>query len=290
MRDPRYDILFEPVKIGPVTAKNRFYQVPHCNGGGYRDPSAVADMRRVKAEGGWAVRLHRAGGDPSHLRDHALSSNCALWDDADMPVLARMAEAIHEHGALAGIELVHAGINGPNLYSREVPLGPTPCRSSPSPTIRCRRAPWTRRTSRNLRRWHRAAFRRAKRAGYRSGLCLCRAWLRHRPAFPVAAAPTSAATNMAARSKTARACMREIIEDTKDAVGDTLRRAGADGDRRDAGPTGLHQCRSARCHRACMPSCPTSGTWRMAPGRTAPAPRASRRKAARKTLSPASRS
>ena len=27
-RDPRYDILFEPVDIGPVTARNRFYQVP----------------------------------------------------------------------------------------------------------------------------------------------------------------------------------------------------------------------------------------------------------------------
>jgi 2,4-dienoyl-CoA reductase-like NADH-dependent reductase (Old Yellow Enzyme family) len=26
----RYKILFEPVKIGPVTAKNRFYQVPHA--------------------------------------------------------------------------------------------------------------------------------------------------------------------------------------------------------------------------------------------------------------------
>jgi dimethylamine/trimethylamine dehydrogenase len=24
-RDPRYDVLFEPVKIGPVTARNRFY-------------------------------------------------------------------------------------------------------------------------------------------------------------------------------------------------------------------------------------------------------------------------
>ena len=35
-RDPRYDILFEPVRIGPVTAKNRFYQVPHCSGMGYR--------------------------------------------------------------------------------------------------------------------------------------------------------------------------------------------------------------------------------------------------------------
>jgi len=29
-RDPRYDVLFEPVKIGPVVAPNRFYQVPHC--------------------------------------------------------------------------------------------------------------------------------------------------------------------------------------------------------------------------------------------------------------------
>lgn len=47
-RDPRYDILFEPVKIGPVTAKNRFYQVPHCNGGGYRDPSAYAGHRYAR--------------------------------------------------------------------------------------------------------------------------------------------------------------------------------------------------------------------------------------------------
>ena len=50
MRDPRYDILFEPMAIGPLTAKNRFYQVPHCNGGGYRDPSATAAMRATKAE------------------------------------------------------------------------------------------------------------------------------------------------------------------------------------------------------------------------------------------------
>jgi dimethylamine/trimethylamine dehydrogenase len=35
-RDARYDIFFEPVRIGPVTAKNRFYDVPHCNGTGYR--------------------------------------------------------------------------------------------------------------------------------------------------------------------------------------------------------------------------------------------------------------
>ena len=55
MRDPKYDVLFEPVRIGPLTAKNRFFQVPHCNGMGYRDPVACAEMRAVKAQGGWAV-------------------------------------------------------------------------------------------------------------------------------------------------------------------------------------------------------------------------------------------
>jgi hypothetical protein len=31
-RDPKYDILFEPVQIGPKTMRNLFYQAPHCSG------------------------------------------------------------------------------------------------------------------------------------------------------------------------------------------------------------------------------------------------------------------
>jgi len=54
-RDPRFDVLFEPVQIGPVTAPNRFYQVPHCTGMGYRRPNSVAAFRGVKAEGGWGT-------------------------------------------------------------------------------------------------------------------------------------------------------------------------------------------------------------------------------------------
>jgi len=34
-----------------VTAANRFYQVPHCNGFGHRMPKSLAAMRAVKAEG-----------------------------------------------------------------------------------------------------------------------------------------------------------------------------------------------------------------------------------------------
>ena len=41
-RDPRHDILFKPVQIGPKTAKNRFYQVPHCNAMGYMKPQGDA--------------------------------------------------------------------------------------------------------------------------------------------------------------------------------------------------------------------------------------------------------
>jgi len=52
-RDPKYDILFEPIRIGPKTLKNRFYQVPHCIGAGSERPGTQAANRAMKAEGGW---------------------------------------------------------------------------------------------------------------------------------------------------------------------------------------------------------------------------------------------
>jgi dimethylamine/trimethylamine dehydrogenase len=54
-QDSRYDILFMPLQIGPVTAKNQFYQVPHFTGMRYLRPRMLAEMRSVKAEGGWGV-------------------------------------------------------------------------------------------------------------------------------------------------------------------------------------------------------------------------------------------
>ena len=50
-RDPRHDILFEPIQIGPKVMKNRFYQVPHCNGFGSEKPFSQAYFRALKAEG-----------------------------------------------------------------------------------------------------------------------------------------------------------------------------------------------------------------------------------------------
>src|SRR5207253_519855 len=46
-RDPKYDILFEPIQLGPKTMKNRFYQIPHCNGFGSEKPLSQAHFRAM---------------------------------------------------------------------------------------------------------------------------------------------------------------------------------------------------------------------------------------------------
>jgi dimethylamine/trimethylamine dehydrogenase len=164
-RDPRYDVLFEPVKIGPLTTKNRFYQVPHCNGMGYRDVTALATMRGIKAEGGWGVVC------TEQVEIHPSSEitpfiELRLWDDRDIPGLARTSEAIHRHGALAGIELAYNGMNGSNFYTREVPMGPAhlPIATFFNDPVQARAM--DRQDIADLRRWHRQAVLRARQAGF----------------------------------------------------------------------------------------------------------------------------
>jgi dimethylamine/trimethylamine dehydrogenase len=218
-RDPRYDILFEPVKIGPKIAKNRFYQVPHCNGAGYRDPSANAEMRRVKATGGWAV-LCTEQAEIHHTSEITPFIELRLWDDQDMPMLRRIADAIHEGGALAGIELCYNGMNGPNLYSRETPLGPMnlPILTFTNDPVQARAM--DREDIRNLRRWHRAAAVRAKDAGFdlvyvygAHGFGAVQHFLSRR----INQRTDEYGGSLANRAR----LLKELIEDTKDAIGDT---------------------------------------------------------------------
>ncbi|MCF1709285.1 NAD(P)-binding protein [Tabrizicola sp. J26] len=220
MRDPRYDILFEPMAIGPLTAKNRFYQVPHCNGGGYRDPSAAAAMRGVKAEGGWGVIF------TEQTEMHPTSEitpfiELRLWEDKDIPMLRKMARAMKIHGALAGIQLAYSGINGPNMYTKEVPLAPTalPIRTFTNDPVQARAM--DKNDIRNLRRWFVTAAKRCKAAEF-DLICLYGAH-----GFGIFQHFLSRATNQRSdeyggslenRSRFAR----EVISDMRDAVGDTM--------------------------------------------------------------------
>jgi dimethylamine/trimethylamine dehydrogenase len=163
VRDARYDVLFEPIRLGPVTARNRFFQVPHCNGMGHRDPTAHAVMRGVKAEGGWAVvcteevEIHPDSDVGGFIEGR-------LWDDADLPAHERLVEQVHAHGALAGIELVHSGVCQGNLYGRIPPAGPSALPVRGYDPIQARRM--SRADIDDLRRRHRAAVRRSLAAGY----------------------------------------------------------------------------------------------------------------------------
>jgi dimethylamine/trimethylamine dehydrogenase len=220
MTDPRYAPLFEPQKIGPLTAKNRFYQVPHCNGGGYRDPSAAAAMRGVKSEGGWGV-IFTEQTEMHHTSEITPFIELRLWEDKDIPSLRRMSDAMKTHGALAGVQLAYSGINGPNLYTKEVPLAPTalPIRTFTNDPVQARAM--DKADIRNLRRWFVNAARRCETAGF-DLICLYGAH-----GFGIFQHFLSRATNQRGdeyggslenRSRFAR----EVIADMRDAVGDRM--------------------------------------------------------------------
>ena len=158
-----YSVLFDPVKIGPVTTKNRFYQVPHCCGMGHLRPQAHAAMRGVKAKGGWGVvSTEEAEIHPSS--DLAPYVEQRIWDKRDIPALRLMTEAVHEHGALAAIELTHSGHNAINLYSRIPAMSPV---DYPINFLYPKQArKMSKKDIADFRRWHRNAALNAKEAGF----------------------------------------------------------------------------------------------------------------------------
>ena len=216
-RDPRYDILFEPVRIGPVTARNRFYQVPHCTGIGWTQPETLARLRGIKAEGGWAVvsteetEIHpTADCEPFH--------EGRLWDDRDIPAMALMAEAVHAHGALAAIEIMHHGGSVANWGTRLAPMAPSHRPIIYNYPVQARAM--DKQDIRDLRGWHRDAALRSKKAGFdivyvyaTHDLSIAHQFLQRRKNDRV----DEYGGSLENRAR----LLRELIEDTRDAVGDT---------------------------------------------------------------------
>ena len=216
--DPRHAVLFDPVKIGPVTAPNRFYQVPHCTGVADRAPMDVAAMREMKALGGWGVVCTE---NIEISADAEISPYPALrfGADSDIPRQARMADLVHRHGALAGAELAHMGLYAANRTSRAVGVGPSSrLLIEAVEPVQARAMDLS--DIRALRRDHRAAAVRAKAAGFDI-------------VYVYASHNLSVASHFLARRFNDRGdiyggclenrarLLRELLEDTKDTVGDT---------------------------------------------------------------------
>jgi dimethylamine/trimethylamine dehydrogenase len=213
-RDPRYDILFEPVRIGPVVSRNRFYQVPHCSGMGATWPQTLAAMRGVKAEGGWGVvcteycSIHPSSDDTPY-------PYCRLWDEDDVRDQALMTEAVHAHGALAGVELWHGGYHTLNRFSREGHLGPSARPVHGYDPVQTRAM--DRSDIRNLRRWQADAAKRAVRAGF--DIVYVYAGHAYMPAQFLSPRFNDRGDEYGGSIENRARLLREMIEDTREAVG-----------------------------------------------------------------------
>jgi dimethylamine/trimethylamine dehydrogenase len=221
VRQPRYDILFEPVRIGPVTAPNRFYAVPHASGMTNAMPRMRAGFRGTKAEGGWGVvctgyvSIHPSA-DDSPL------PYATLWDDNDIRSHALMTDAVHAQGALAGIELWHGGGSVSNKTSRLPPLSPSGLSWMATHVGfmgNQRSKAMDRADIRNLLRWQAEAARKAKRAGF--DIVYVYAGMGYLP-YEFLLPEWNLRTDEYGGSVANRVrLVRELIEVTKDAVGDT---------------------------------------------------------------------
>jgi dimethylamine/trimethylamine dehydrogenase len=217
MRDSRYDILFQPVKIGPVTAKNRFYAAPHATGHSPLQPNGSIAMRETKAKGGWAVVATQL----SEIDPSSSLSNLPVdtfWDDQDVRLQSRLVERLHAHGALAAIELGHSGLRSRNLSTGMPVLAPTGL-----PILKAEVPVQSKAMSlsdiRDFRKSHREAVLRARKAGYDI-------------IYVYASHDASLLTNFLSRRTNFRTdeyggnlenrarLLREVIEETKEAAGD----------------------------------------------------------------------
>jgi dimethylamine/trimethylamine dehydrogenase len=157
-------VLFEPLRIGPVTAPNRFCAMPYANGHSHLMPNGAAGIREARAEGGWGiVAMQLTEIDPTS--DLSGLPYERLWDDEDVRSHARSVARIKRHGALASIELAHTGIRSRGIANGYPVMGP-----SNLPTLKPEMPLMAKAMDlddiRRLRDNHRAAVRRAKRAGY----------------------------------------------------------------------------------------------------------------------------
>lgn len=216
-RDARFDVLFEPVKIGPVTARNRFYQVPHCSGMGYRYPNAEAQLRGMKAEGGWAV-VSTQEAEIHPTSDLTPANEARLWDDGDLPALSAVTERIHAHQSLAAIQLVHNGLHVANRFSRMIPLAPSHAIGDSLDPVQARGM--DKADIADMRRWYRNAALRARKAGFDI-------------VYLYAGHDMSVLQHFLSRRHNDRSdeyggsfenrlrLFREILDDTREAIGDT---------------------------------------------------------------------
>jgi len=119
-RDPKYDVLFEPVRNRPEDDAQPLLPDPTLLGVRQRVPTHPGCLSRHEGRGGWGLvnteycSIHPESDDRPNIQ-------ARLWDETDVRNLSLMCDRVHEHDSLAGVELNFQRASAHRL--RDAPAG-----------------------------------------------------------------------------------------------------------------------------------------------------------------------
>ncbi|MFC4797769.1 FAD-dependent oxidoreductase [Neobacillus sp. GCM10023253] len=122
--------LFTPIKIGPITIKNRFMMAPMENGlaapGGFiNDRITKFFEERAKNEVGIII----TGSVGISPEGRGLPTQLSIYDDQFIPGLRELTDAVHNAGSKIGAQIYHAGRQASEAITGIQPIAPSavPC-------------------------------------------------------------------------------------------------------------------------------------------------------------------
>ncbi|SVA45690.1 uncharacterized protein METZ01_LOCUS98544 [marine metagenome] len=184
---------------------------------GHLRPRAHAAMRSIKAQGGWGV-VSTEEAEIHPTSDLSPYAEQRIWDAKDIPALRLMTDSVHKHGALAAIELTHSGNHSANLYSRLPTLSPVDQSIDLIYPRQARRM--NKKDILEFRRWHRQAAINAKAAGFDIVYVYAGHGMSLAQQFMLPEINTRSDDYGGSIENRVR-LTRELLEDTKEAIGDT---------------------------------------------------------------------
>jgi len=117
--------LFTPIRLREVEIPNRIVMPPMCqysaSGDGAANDWHLAHYSARAAGGTGLIILEATAVEPG---GRITDADLGIWSDGHVPMLGRIAEAVHRSGARAGIQIAHAGRK--STATGQAPVAPSP--------------------------------------------------------------------------------------------------------------------------------------------------------------------
>lgn len=108
----KYEHVFSPLKVGPVTIKNRIIWGPHVTNHwtNFLPDDRIAAYYEERAKGGVGMIIIGAS-SVDETADYYPFTQCGMWMDDVIPGLRKIADAVHKHDTKVLIQIMHPGVH-----------------------------------------------------------------------------------------------------------------------------------------------------------------------------------